>query len=206
MIRFYSGTDIKNRATSGDVSGSLPGPLTVNAIKGNAISGDIPDVVSGDPVLFVYDRDLNTWVPVELASAGGAGWQSWTPAYENITVGNGVEVARYIETADGLVIVQYMLTFGSSTTMGSNHTISLPVDADTSFTAEQMNMGPALLIDVGTTTYQGYVRQIDTGKVQVRVFNASFTHLRDNGITSVTPMAWVEDDVLSFNIRFERAP
>lgn len=66
-------TDIKNKSLSGDVSGTLPGPVTVNAIKGNAVEGDIPVDVGGDPVLMIYDRDRNAWAGIEtnLAGAGG---------------------------------------------------------------------------------------------------------------------------------------
>ncbi len=72
------GTDIKNRALFGDVSGSLPGPITVNALKGTAIEGDIPADVAGDPVLMTYNRELTQWVPVETSLSVAASTKATT--------------------------------------------------------------------------------------------------------------------------------
>ena len=140
----------------------------------------------------VVDSDLGIWLP-------------WTPTYANITVGAGTEVARYIETVGGLVIAQYMLTFAGDTTMGSNHTISLPVTSDTSFAAAKLNLGPAILDESGSFVRYGFVRRQSSTTCRVQVFNAASTYLRDTAVTAAVPFTWGTGDILSFNIRYERA-
>jgi hypothetical protein len=61
-------TDITNKALKGDVSGSLPGPVSVNAVRGMPVSASIPTVTTaGFPadVVWVYDRAALVWKPVE---------------------------------------------------------------------------------------------------------------------------------------------
>ena len=65
-----TGTEITDKATSGDVSGTLPGPITVNKIKGMPFMSVIPTEDLTDPTLFRYDYDLNVWVPTVVV--GGA--------------------------------------------------------------------------------------------------------------------------------------
>ncbi|GAG36554.1 unnamed protein product, partial [marine sediment metagenome] len=60
--------DITEKALSGDISGQVPGPLTVNAIKGMPISATIPALTTaGFPadVVWVWDRAALLWRPVE---------------------------------------------------------------------------------------------------------------------------------------------
>jgi len=69
-------TEIRDKAASGDVSGSLPGPLTVNAVKGQPMSGAIPSPTTPEdplPVVRVYDRDTLTWTPEEFEAGSGGG-------------------------------------------------------------------------------------------------------------------------------------
>jgi len=56
-------SEITDRTVSGDISGTLPGPLTVNKVKGMAVSSTIPTDPSAKIVL-VYDTGLKQWVPV----------------------------------------------------------------------------------------------------------------------------------------------
>lgn len=61
-------TDITNKNLSGDVSGSLPGPVSVNAVRGMPVSSSVPAVTTaGFPadVVWVYDRGTKIWLPRE---------------------------------------------------------------------------------------------------------------------------------------------
>ena len=131
-------------------------------------------------------------------------WKTWTPTYANISVGNGTVVARYVQIGDKFR-AQYMLTFGSTTTMGTAHTISLPVTADTSFTASRLNLGPAILFEDGTAVNHGFVKQNSSTTVTVVVFNAASTYLQGTAITATVPFTWGTSDILSFNISGEAA-
>ncbi len=132
-------------------------------------------------------------------------WKTdWTPTYANITVGNGTVVARYVEIGD-FIRAQFMLTFGSTTTMGSSHTISLPVTADASFTAGLLNLGPAILDEAGGNARHGYARRQTSTTCRVQIFDASTTHLQEVAVTATVPFTWGTGDILSFNIVLEKA-
>ena len=132
-------------------------------------------------------------------------WKTdWTPAYVNITVGNGVVVARYVEIGD-FIVAQYMLTFGTTTTMGSSPTISLPVTADTSFTALRMNLGSAILFEDGIGLKHGFVRRVDSTTVRPFVFKADGTYLESDLVSATVPHTWGTNDILSFTIIIEKA-
>ncbi len=62
------GSSITGKGTSGDIEGSIPGPLTVRGIRGIPFDPDIPASSSPlvhDSVVPVYDRNLTTWIPTE---------------------------------------------------------------------------------------------------------------------------------------------
>ena len=141
------------------------------------------------------------------ASAGlpfGLPWKDdWSPSYANITVGNGVVVARYVGEPGQLVVAQWMLTFGSTTTIGSNNTISLPVNASTLFAAEKLNMGSAMMLEDGTDRHQGIVERESSTTCQVRTLDAGSAVLKSGNLTASVPFTWGEFDSLSFEITYE---
>ena len=55
-------------------------------------------------------------------------WRAWTPTYTNITVGNGTVSARYVQIGP-FVMLDWYLTFGSTSSMGTGPKVSLPVTA-----------------------------------------------------------------------------
>ena len=59
--------EIRNKALAGDVTGTLPGPGTVQRIRGQNVSAAIP-ADTGGYVVWAYDRDLLWWVPTEIAT------------------------------------------------------------------------------------------------------------------------------------------
>jgi hypothetical protein len=62
--------EIKDKAASGDVSGTLPGTLTVQALKGVPVDMTIPAESIGDVTAFVYDYDSKVWEPTIITLAG----------------------------------------------------------------------------------------------------------------------------------------
>ncbi len=58
--------EITDKTVSGDISGTLPGPITVNKLKGKPVSGTIPTTTGPGKIIMVFDSDSNTWVPIEF--------------------------------------------------------------------------------------------------------------------------------------------
>ena len=134
-------------------------------------------------------------------------FEDWTPAYTDLTVGNGIVVSRFTEIPGGLVIVHYELEFGSSTTIDADRpTISTPVTAAATYSDNHNWIGGAMLLDAGSAFYTGNVRFSTVNRFEVLADDHSIgTWVRGDQLTASIPMTWTTGDKLSFGAMFERA-
>jgi hypothetical protein len=134
----------------------------------------------------------------------GATWESYTPTFVNITVGNGVLVARYSRINKNVNVV-FKLTCGSTTVIGGGGGISmsLPVTATTTAYALGAHLiGTASSFDQSAgTNYQTWVR-IDSSTTVAFGYMTSF---RYQEIFGTGPMTWAVNDVLSGTFSYEAA-
>jgi hypothetical protein len=137
----------------------------------------------------------------------GAAWESYTPTFVNITVGNGVLVARYSQI-NTLVNVAFKLTLGSTTTVGGGGgiTMSLPKTAVTTAYALGAHLiGTASSFDQSTgTNYQSWVR-IDSSTTVAFGYIVGGGGNRYQEIFATGPMTWAVNDVLSGTFSYEAA-
>ena len=131
-------------------------------------------------------------------------WQAWVPTYANLTVGNGTVVARYVQIGD-TVLAQFSLKFGSTSAMGTAHTISLPVTADESFTAPFLEMGLARMNENAVAVRSGYVSRVSSTTCKVVAWKVTTTYLLEDALTATIPFTWGTDDHITFNISYEAA-
>ncbi len=132
-------------------------------------------------------------------------WGTWSPTYGNITVGNGTEVARFVQELSGTVHAYFRLIFGSTTTIdGTGPTISMPVTASSSYNT-RMRLGAAQMSDDGTAGYIGTVRWGSTTTFVVEANDIDVTYLRGVSISASVPMTWTTSDELSFEATYEPA-
>lgn len=87
----------------------------------------------------------------------GPGWEDYTPADTNITVGNGTQTARKRVHADGTVDFTWRLVWGSSTAFTGSAIIGLPV------TPKGVQVGVCRYLDQGTRHYVGCVEMTSAG-------------------------------------------
>lgn len=87
----------------------------------------------------------------------GAAWQSWTPSYTNITVGDGTVVAKYIQIGK-TIRFEWQIVCGSSTSIANGHTISLPVAANARYGTANVNtaIGTFIVNDINGNVYAGF--------------------------------------------------
>lgn len=143
--------------------------------------------------------------PQALVSGTGSGWawQTWTPSYGNINIGNGTVIAKYTQIGK-TVIARYNLVFGTTTTLSSSQTISLPVTASSAYTAGVDPLGS--LVGVHSTTYAGGVAYfVNTTTLGFYIWNVAGTYLTQSSITSTVPFTWATSDQLLFEIVYEAA-
>lgn len=132
-------------------------------------------------------------------------WTTWSPSYANLTVGNGTVVARYFQVGK-LVVARWTITFGSTSTMGTGPTVSMPVTAaSTGYVLADHSLGPCSILDSGTARFEGQVYYNSTTTVLLTVSTASGTNLTQGQITSTVPMTWTTSDKVSFLATYEAA-
>lgn len=82
-----------------------------------------------------------------LASTGTSwAWQSWTPTYTNLTVGNGTVKARYVQIGK-TVHFRFWFDLGTTSSIGNDTKFSLPVAAHADYADAYISLGTAVVRD-----------------------------------------------------------
>lgn len=141
--------------------------------------------------------------PAKLQTGTGSGWtwQSFTPTWTNLTVGNGTVVARYVQTGK-TVQCRISVVFGTTTTVGGGLTFTLPVTAATYVAGHQLGMAKLV---AGAAAYLGSVQLNTTSLADIVTYGSASTYVNQTGITAAIPGVWATGDIFSLNIAYEAA-
>lgn len=147
-------------------------------------------------------------VPNSLLASSGTGWayQSWTPVWVNLTVGNGSVVAHYVQT--GKKVDFWLSLIWGSTTSASASTITftLPVAATSTIPSQILGalpIGVATMTRQGTATYTLFVILNSTTTVKLGTQNATATFTTETDATSTTPNTWLNTDLFAITGSYE---
>lgn len=149
----------------------------------------------------IKNSDLST----TQGELGGA-WQSWSPSYTGISVGNGTVTARYHRTGKKIVAV-YTLLFGSTTSVTAGFpTFSLPVPAATTVANHQVGYFWSDYHRPGFNHHygQGTIASGSTG-IFGAITNVAGTYASESGISGSVPWTWQSNDRIYFFIEYEAA-
>lgn len=144
-----------------------------------------------------------------LALTGGAGaaaWVAWTPTWTNLTLGNGVVVARYIKLGK-LTVCRLSLVFGTTTSVAGDIQFSLPVTRVAYAGAAALTpLGTSRLFDTSAgVVLPGDVVTFSTTVSAVRYHAVSGSNVIQ-GVTSATaPFTWATGDEIAAQLRYEAA-
>jgi hypothetical protein len=134
------------------------------------------------------------------ASLGDA-WVSYTPTWANLTIGNGVNAFKYKQLGK-TVFVKGTFTFGTTSTMGTAPTFTLPFTA--SGTTPNISGIMSLTDASAANSYGGYTRPATTTTVEPRYFNVSGTLISVTGsATSTAPFTWTTSDIIQVYFYYE---
>jgi len=137
--------------------------------------------------------------------SGGANWQTYTPTFTNFTLGNGTTNAKYIQIGK-FVAVEFEITLGSTSSMSTAPTISLPVTATAFFVNALAPLGWCSLVDTGVNTFLGFVTQGQTTSTALLFRpNVSGTNIERGNVTSTTPFSWGNNDAFAGLFFYEAA-
>ena len=123
-------------------------------------------------------------------------YTSFTPTWNNVTVGNGTSSGYYVQINE-LVHWSCELLFGSTTSITGNVSIDYPV---TPVDLYQAAAGAQCVFeDANGTDYYGALFRSSFSTALVRVFNASATYVSPTAVTSTVPFTWASTDRLIVN-------
>ena len=139
--------------------------------------------------------------PEKLLTGTGTSWvwQTWTPTWTNVTVGNGTLSASYRQIGKA-VVFRLTLQLGSTSSVGTAPTFTLPVTAINSYFAgavpEGGLIGTGKLLDSGTANFHGFVKLESTTTGKIQAGGVSATYLTNADLQSNIPFVWGTGDAL----------
>jgi hypothetical protein len=177
---------------------------TIVDAKGDLIAASASDTparlaVGANDTMLVADSTAATGLAYKSATDLYP-WQTWTPTYTNISVGNGTVTARYQQVGK-TVNVEFQLTFGSTTTISAPARISTPVTARMSGNITFL----ATFLDSGTAEYIGLANNPNGDLFEFGAVNASATYAFSGSVQATIPFTWTTNDKISFRATYEAA-
>lgn len=128
----------------------------------------------------------------------GAAWQSWTPTWTNLTVGNGtLNVAKYIQI--GKTVRFYLkFTLGSTSSVGGSISFTTPTTISSNHTtAGSPGSAFVRIEDAGTRNFVGWADIITTTTMRILYYSVSGTTIIVSATSSTAPMTWTTGDAIA---------
>ncbi len=121
-------------------------------------------------------------------------WLTWIISWTNFTLGNGTVTSTYIQIGK-IVMAQFNVTLGSTSSVSGAITFSLPVTAAAGNSANLSKIGYGSIYDNGTNTFDANVMYASTttAKISPIITNATYAG-SGNNTSSTIPMTWASTD------------
>jgi len=129
-------------------------------------------------------------------------WTAYTPTFTNLTVGNATLGFSYTKINE-IVHVVGVMYFGSTTSISSTPTMSLPVNR---YSSDLEVLGTGYFGDTGTGTYMMFPLSVTNNGVIL--FGANHTVgsvVIEGGTTATTPFTWTTGDRIGVNLTYRAA-
>jgi len=127
---------------------------------------------------------------------------TFTPSWNNVTVGNGTLNYATITRVNSFVYVQVMFTLGSTSSVTGNISINNPV---TPATVGQNAVGVGLFADANTSVLYPTTISMAAGLMQNFPSNSAGTYTVVNQASATVPFTWTTGDVITFSAGYRVA-
>lgn len=145
-------------------------------------------------------------VPNKLQTGTGTGWtwSNYVPTFTNLTQGSSPTLtARYIQTGK-TVVYQGALTLGVGGSVSGAVTISLPVNTNASYVANNV-LGNCELVQTGTASFPGIMIWTTASTITVLASSAGGTYTTDVNLSTTVPFTWAATHRLTWSVVYEAA-
>ncbi len=177
-----------------------------NAIQNTIVDakGDLIAASAADTPARLAVGANNLFLRANSSAATGLEWAGtytvYTPTFTNFTLGNGTAVGRYSQIGK-TVFVEIKVTLGSTSSMGTDVYVILPVNAAMT-TSLQANV---TLQDAGTSEYVGAGGNPYADSLRLFAVGASGSYANYVLITPTVPFTWTTNDTFSIKATYEAA-
>lgn len=178
-------------------------------IAASAASNPVRLGVGSDAQILVANSSTSTGLEWQTPTSPSYTWTSWTPSWTNLTVGNGTTVAEYLTIGD-LIHVRLLFTWGTTTSITGNVSISLPVNASTSIDDPDIGgglMGNAMLFDtsaVKPVLGVPYLSSSTLWRISPLIETATYVN-GGSVLQSTTPFTWASTDNIQATFWYRKA-
>jgi len=138
------------------------------------------------------------------ASAGGT-WAAWTPTLTNLTLGNGTLTSRYAAVGQ-IVNFSFFFTFGSTSSMGTNPSISWPVTPASTAAAKAAQIhvwNQDVSSQANLATAHPYARTTSVFILHTITSSATTSTEADVTVTATAPFTWTTGDLIWISGTYE---
>lgn len=147
--------------------------------------------------------------PEHLIAGTGSSWswQSWTPTFTNVTVGNGTLTGRYSQIGK-TVFWEFELIFGSTTSHAAGtSSFTVPITGHARYlTQTRKPIGVMTFQDVGTEEYGGQAHFGSSATVAtITVYNSAATYIAEVATSNAIPFTWTTGDRMYGSGHYEAA-
>lgn len=199
-----SGSHARAIISATDVASSV----NYHLMYGSATGGSIQHAAAGTDtnISFNIASKGSGEVAVNNVAFSGA-WQSYTPTFANTTNVNGTVSGAYKQIGK-TVFFRAAFILGSSSTVGTTPTVSLPVTS-VAPTSVIMPIGICHFYDnSASATVEGDLRwsSTTTAGIQVSTVTAAATsYIRNDAVTAAVPFVWATSDAILITGSYEAA-
>lgn len=174
--------------------------------KGDLIAATAADTparlaVGTNGQVLTADSTAATGIKWATVSTGGT-FTSFTPTWNNVTVGNGTSTGAYTTVGD-LVYGYALLTLGSTSSITGNVNVVFPV----AFSApDEALISLVRLEDTGTAAYSGFgVSVSSTNSIYLNAQVTSGSFSSETNVNGTTPFTWTNTDKIKVSFTYRKA-
>jgi hypothetical protein len=192
-----AGTGISGGGTSGAVTitNSMATEITAKADlivgTGNATFDNLP--VGANGTVLTADSTVSpTGLKWATPAANSYTWTSYTPTYQNFTLGNGTQTMGYLQI-DKIVFVRGKITLGSTSSVTGQIGISCPV---TEGMEDYIQSFDCSYYDNSVPLQYGGNAGVVSGFINLLIDKADATYITQVGVSATVPMTWAVNDII----------
>ena len=186
-------------AAQQNISAATGVPVFATTVTRDAAFGGSNKVLAEGQLCYLESTDVvQYYTGAAWASVGATDWAAWTPSWQNLTVGNATQTARYSQSGK-TVFFWLKLVLGSTSSVGTQPTFTWPTALPASTDAAQSALTKVVYLDASA--------QIVLGATDPRASTTALTKLnattgtvqlqdQDRAVNSTTPFTWTTSDTI----------